>query len=697
MTARDRASTTDLSDPSLCIDREIAWLAFNERVLDQAHDPRWPLLERVKSLAIFASNLDEFFMIRVAGLAQSLESEAQNSPESDTVERQLSALRQAVPRLTDRAGALYQNQLVPELEKSGVALRNYQDLSDDQRQRARGYFESQAFPVLTPLAVDPIHPFPFISNLSISLAVEVENPETLESRFARVKVPESLPRFVDVNSGLTNGVEAGPCFVPLEQLIQAHLDELFPGMRIAGSWPIRVTRDMDLELLEEEADDLLAEVDREIRRRRFGDAVRLEIPPDLPVRIRDLLLDKLGLKLHDAYVTRGLIGLSGLFRIAGLPRSDLRDPPLKQQVPSTWSAAADPFSAIAAQDILLHHPYDSFTPVLDFLHSAALDPNVLAIKMTLYRAGSNAEALRTLVTAAEKGKQVAISIELQARFDEENNISWARTLERAGVHVFYGARDRKTHAKVLMVVRREGGQMRRYVHLSTGNYNASTARLYTDLALFTADPAIGEDVTQLFNDLSGFARDTRYERILVGPQSLRSSLLAKIREQAERALAGRRANIFAKLNSLVDRELVLELYRASQAGVNVDLVVRGICCLRPGLPGISERIRVRSLIGRFLEHERIYWFGPPGEDEVYLGSADLMPRNLDRRVELLFPVLCEPLRQRIRRECLEPLEHDNCQIYEMASDGSYSRRRPGEGEALRDAQRLSELAAQSVA
>jgi polyphosphate kinase len=692
MSSERSPEETELRNPDLYLNRELSWLAFNERVLDQACDSSWPLLERLKFLAIFGSNLDEFFMIRVSGLHELLDAKAPSTaPDGLSAVEQMAQIRALVSRLTESAALLWIHDLLPELARQQIRVRSFAELTPEQRDWARAYFRRAVFPVLTPLAVDPVHPFPFLSNLSLSLAVEAENPQTKERRFARIKVPESLPRFVPIDASSdeppasTRRVDATD-YVALEELIAGNLADLFPGMNVEGSYPFRVTRDMDLEILEEEASDLLETIDREIRKRRFGAAVRLEVSPGVPERIRKLLLEKLEIDEDDAYVTSGLLGLSGLMSLAGISRPDLHDAPLVPRVPHEFTDIGDPFATIRQGDVFLHHPYEAFTPVLVFLRRAAEDPNVLAIKMTLYRAGAHSEAVRLLMRAAENGKQVAVSIELKARFDEENNIGWARALERAGVHVFYGAAGLKTHAKVLLVVRREGSELRRYVHLSTGNYNATTARFYSDTGLLTADPEIGEDASELFNSLSGFSTSFSYRKLAVAPVTLRSTVLAHVRQQADRARDGRPARIFAKLNALVDPELIRELYRASRAGVEVELVVRGVCCLRPGVPGFSERIRVRSLIGRFLEHERVFLFGPEGEEEFFLSSADWMPRNLDRRVEVLFPVTSEAVRARIRNEVLLPLELDNQRVYEMNADGVYQRRRPAEGQSPIDAQ-----------
>jgi polyphosphate kinase len=545
------------------------------------------------------------------------------------------------------------------------------------------------FPVVTPLAVDPGHPFPFLSNLSLSLAVEARDPETKERKFARIKVPEILPRFVPFEAfapGRDTPGGPGRHFLPLEQLLANSLDELFPGMEILGAYPFRVTRDMDIDILEEEADDLLKLVDREIRRRRFGACVRMEVDAGIPDRVRHLLTEKLEIDEEDVYPSTGPLGLGALMSIASLNIPELRDPPFVPRTLADLSDKADIFAAIRKHDWLLHHPYDSFGPVLHFLRQAAEDPNVLAIKMTLYRAGSNAEVVRHLIRAAENRKQVAVSVEIKARFDEENNIAWARALERAGAHVFFGHAELKTHAKAALVVRREGDGLRRYVHLSTGNYNEGTARIYTDLGVLTADPDIGEDVSEFFNSLSGFSKKTQYRRLAVAPTGLAAAVHARINEQADRARAGKPAHIFAKLNALVEPDVIRALYRASMAGVQIELCIRGICCLRPGIPGVSHNIRVVSVVGRFLEHSRVMVFGPPGEEEFFLSSADWMQRNLHRRVEATFPVLSANLREQIRHEIIEPIRADNAYAYDMMVDGTYVRRRPPEGEPARGAQ-----------
>jgi polyphosphate kinase len=686
------ASASNLSDPALYINRELSWLAFNERVLDQAQSTDWPLLERLKFLAIYASNLDEFFMIRVSGLHEQLEAAAliEASPDGLSPREQLTQIGHVVRKQLETAHALF-GELLPALAEHGIHIRHWKELDGDVRRAARQYFRRAVFPVLTPLAVDPGHPFPFLSNLSLSLAVEARDPDTKERRFARVKVPESLPRFVpllSIDPSAPGAVLAGSVrdFLPLEQLIASNLDDLFPGMEILGCHPFRVTRDMDIDILEEEAHDLLSTVDREVRKRRFGAGVRLEVDAGVPDRIRRMLLDKLEIDEEDAYPSSAPLGLAALMELASLNRPDLRDAPFASRTPAELLETRDLFGAIRQRDILLHHPYDSFGVVLDFLRQAADDPKVLAIKMTLYRAGVDAEAVRVLVHAAEKGKQVAASIEIKARFDEENNIAWARALERAGAHVFFGRAVSKTHAKVVLVVRQESDGLRRYVHVSTGNYNASTARTYTDVGLLTANPELGEDISELFNSLSGFSKKARYRHLAVAPVGLAEAFLAKIDGQVARARAGGRGYIFAKLNALVDLPVIQALYRASEAGVVIDLCIRGICCLRPGVPGVSENIRVFSIVGRFLEHERVFVFGGTREDEYFLSSADWMPRNLHRRVEVLVPILAPALREQIQREVVLPALADNSCAYDMNPEGQYHRRQSAPGRTQRSAQ-----------
>jgi polyphosphate kinase len=683
------APALDLSDPALYFNRELSWLAFNDRVLAEAQLSHWPVLERLKFLSIYFSNLDEFFMIRVSGLHEQLEAALPGTTSDGLSPReQLTRIGHLVRAQGETASKLLSEDLVPALAARGLHIRDWKSLDSDTRRAARQYFRRSVFPVLTPLAVDPGHPFPFLSNLSLSLAVEARDPETKDRKFARVKVPESLPRFVPCATfdGAADGAGAQLEFLPLEQLIAANLDDLFPGMEILGCYPFRVTRDMDIDILEDEAHDLLSIVDREVRRRRFGACVRLEVDVGIPERIRRLLVEKLEIDEEDVYASRAPLGLAALMSIAALSRPELRDAPFASRVPEELAEASDIFAVIRQKDRLLHHPYDSFTVVQDFVRRAAADPHVLAIKMTLYRTGSNSEIVRALVAAAENGKQVAVSIEIKARFDEANNIAWARTIERAGAHVFFGHAASKTHAKVTLVVRQESDGVRRYVHLSTGNYNAGTARIYTDVGLLSASPELGEDVSELFNSLSGFSKKSRYRKLAVAPVGLIEALIARIEEQAARAQSGGRGYVFAKMNALVDVRVIQALYRASAAGVKIDLCVRGVCCLRPGVPGVSDNIRVFSIVGRFLEHERVFVFGMPGEEQWFLSSADWMPRNLHRRVEVMFPLDSAPLREQLRREVIEPAFADTGFAYDMRADGTYVRRVPAEGVTARGAQ-----------
>ncbi|MES1206370.1 MAG: polyphosphate kinase 1 [Pseudomonadota bacterium] len=690
--APSTSAVPDLTNPALYINRETSWLAFNERVLDQARDARWPLLERLKFLAIYSSNLDEFFMIRVSGLHEQLEAAALVEASADglSARDQLSRIGQIVRTQLDTATRVLADELLPGLASRGIHIRDWDTLDADTKRHARKYFRRSVFPVVTPLAVDPGHPFPFLSNLSLSLAVEARDPETKERKFARIKVPEILPRFLplerlDPSRGAA-GAEGSTEFLPLEQLLAANLDELFPGMEILGTYPFRVTRDMDFDILEEEAADLLSIVDREVRRRRFGACVRLEVSRGIPERVRRFLMEKLGIDEEDVYEVSAPLGLRALMSLAVMPRLELRDPPFVPRFSNEAPDKADIFALVRKGDILLHHPYDSFGPVLSFLRQASEDPDVLAIKMTLYRAGANAEVVRHLIRAAENHKQVAVAIEIKARFDEENNIAWAKALERAGAHVFYGHAELKTHAKAALVVRRESEGLRRYVHLATGNYNEGTARLYTDLGVLTVNADFGEDLSDFFNGLSGFSKKARYRKLAVAPTDMCDAILAKIDAQAERARAGKPAAIFAKMNALVDVEVIRALYRASGAGVRITLCIRGICCLRPGIAGVSDNIRVLSIVGRFLEHERVFVFGLPGDEQFFLSSADWMPRNLHRRVEILFPVDAEPLREQIRQEVIEPTLADNAFAYDMDAEGVYHRRTPPDGETARGAQ-----------
>ncbi|MBW3627106.1 MAG: RNA degradosome polyphosphate kinase [Actinobacteria bacterium] len=667
------------------INRELSWLDFGARVLARAEAPEVPLLERAKFLAIFSEGLDEFFQVRVAGLKDQVAAGLRAvSPDGLTPKDQLVAIRSRVGELLHRQSHIFLDELSPELTKVGIHLSDWHDLDEDDRKELVEVFERQIFPVLTPLAVDPGHPFPYISNLSLNLAVMVRDPDSGERRFARVKVPNVLPRFVVMADGER--------YVPLEQVIAAHLDALFPGMVVESHHPFRVTRNADLTLEEDEADDLLAAVEVELRRRRFGRAVRLEVAEGIDEEMLALLTRELDLGRDDVYVSPGPLDLGGLWSVSSLPRPDLKDDPFTSVTQARLSGPEDErvdlFDRIRRGDVLVHHPYDSFTTsVAAFIRQAASDPDVLAIKQTLYRTSADSPIVEALIRAAEKGKQVAALVELKARFDEQANVAWARALEKAGVHVVYGLVGLKTHSKTALVVRHEEDGIRRYCHVGTGNYNEKTARLYEDLGLLTCDPDIGADLTQLFNYLTGYGRQEQFRKLLVAPGPLRPRMAELIAGEAE---AGEGAGrIIMKLNNLVDVDMIDGLYAASQAGVEIDLIVRGICCLRPGVAGMSERIRVRSIVGRFLEHSRIFHFANgagPGRPDWYLGSADLMPRNLDRRVEAVVPV-GDPELQRRLQEILDVNLSDDQLAWELQPDGGWRKVPPGDGvnthEALR--------------
>jgi polyphosphate kinase len=669
-----------LDDPSLFYSRELSWLEFNDRVLEEAIDERNPLLERLKFMAIFSTNLDEYFMIRVAALKQQIAAEVhRRSNDGRLPSEQLAAISERLRPSLARFAALLREGIMPALAREGIAILSYQALDDEHRAVLRKLFDDRVFPVLTPLAVDQGHPFPYISNLSLSLAVEMYEltDEGPTLHFARVKVPPSLPRLIPLSPG-----DGKQSFVTLEDVIAHNLDSLFPGMEIRASYCFRVTRDADLDLQEDEADDLLRMIESELRKRRFGEPVRLEVEASMPDRLRVMLLEALSLGEVDLYALDAMLGTSDLFALVGLERPELHDAPFTPSIPARLVHESDIFAAIRDGDILLHHPYESFDPVVQFVKAAANDPHVLAIKQTLYRTSGDSPIVNALVEAAENGKQVAALIELKARFDEENNIHWARNLERVGAHVVYGFPGLKVHAKVILVVRDEPDGIRRYVHFGTGNYNDKTARVYTDLSLFTCRPELGADVTHLFNRLTGFSKTTRYGELLVAPTSLRAGFVELIERETQNALAGRPSGIVAKLNAISDKRMVQELYRASQAGVPIELLVRGMCELRPGIPGVSETIRVRSIVGRFLEHSRVFVFTNGGSREVYMGSADWMGRNLDRRVETVVPVLDPALRDYICSGILDTLERDNCKTRFLQPDGTYVRRLQEPGESL---------------
>ena len=665
---------------SLYLNRELSWLAFNARVLHEASDARVPLLERLKFLAIFASNLDEFFMVRVAGLRrQSVSGTPHHSPDGMSAAEQVTAIRERVALLlADQRRCL--SELLGELEPHGVRLVPMRTLTPAERRAIDEQFESQIFPVLTPLAVDPGHPFPYVSNLSLSLAVEVQARGEDAVHFARVKVPERLPRWIPVPGRIHE-------YVPLEHVIGENLDSLFSGMDVLGWYAFRVTRYSDLEFTNlDDPEDYLASIEERVFERRFGEVIRLEVQDDMPAHLRSLLLEELRDADYPARTSLGdadiddagtLLDLSALMGLATLDIPALRDPPFTPRVPPELR---DPdgsiFDVIRERDILVHHPFDSFPATVErFLQTAAVDEDVLAIKLTLYRTSGDTAIVRALTEAAQRGKQVAVMVELRARFDEVNNITWARTLEDYGVHVAYGTALLKTHTKTAMVVRRDADGLRRYIHIGSGNYNSRTARLYTDVGLFTCSPSIGADVSDLFNSLTGVSRQRLYRKLLVAPANMRERFIELIGRESEHASAGRGGRIIAKMNALVDQATIDALYAASEAGVEIDLVVRGICCLRPGVPGVSSRIRVTSIVGRFLEHSRIWEFDNAGAPEFYIGSADWMPRNLLRRVEAAAPVEPVRLRERLGRLLRTYLE-DNRQAWDLDAEGRYAQRTP---------------------
>jgi polyphosphate kinase len=654
------------------INRELSWLDFNARVLELAEDDSLPLLERVKFLAIFAGNLDEFYMVRIAGLKRRQSTGLTvRSPDGLTIREQLARVTERTRDLVHRHADVFTKDISPRLEEAGIRIVHWGELAEHEAKRLREYFRDQVFPVLTPLAVDPAHPFPYISGLSLNLAVQVRDPDTGAPRFARLKVPNNVPRFVRVASS-----DRDAMFLPLEDLIAAHLQQLFPGLDVIDHHLFRVTRNADLEVEEDRDEDLLQALERELARRRFGPAVRLEVAEPMDPRILDVLMSELEVDGSDVVHVPGLLDLGALWELYGLDRPELKDEPFVPATHPRLSEGETPksvFATLREGDVLVHHPYHSFaTSVQRFIEQAAADPNVLAIKQTLYRTSGDSPIVNALIDAAEAGKQVVVLVEIKARFDEEANISWARSLERAGCHVVYGLVGLKTHCKTALVVRRESGAIRRYCHIGTGNYNPKTARLYEDLGILTADPRVGADLTDLFNTLTGYSRQTTYRRLMVAPHGVRTGLVEKIRREARHAREGRPSGIRIKVNSLVDEEMIDALYEASSAGVPVELLIRGICSLRPGVPGMSENVRVRSIVGRFLEHSRAMWFAGGGEDEWWIGSADLMHRNLDRRVEVLLRV-CDDTAERQMQHTFDAAMAEGVRCWELGSDGAWTR------------------------
>lgn len=678
----------DMDLPELFVNRELSQLEFQRRVFEESQDERNPILERVKFIAIVGSNLDEFFMVRVAGLKKQVEAGIFDTPPDGlTPAEQLVAIRKSAQQLMTQTRECLRDDILPALRKAGIFVLDYKELTERQRATANAFFDEVAFPVLTPLAFDPGHPFPFISNLSLSLAVYIRDKKG-KIHFARIKVPTTLPRLVPIKRSSGSVRKDGTVphnhyFVWLEQLIAANLDALFPGMELLGAYPFRVTRDADMVIQELEAADLLETMEQTVRQRRFGSVVRLTINESMPLQLREILMENLEVDRNDVYALDGPLGLGNLMALYNVERYDLKEIPLKPAIPPVFhndDAEDNIFSAIRQGDILLHHPYDSFQPVIAFLKSAARDPDVLAIKQTLYRVGKRPPVVDALLEAAENGKQVAVLVELKARFDEESNIGWARTLEKEGVHVIYGLLGLKTHSKVALVIRKEGDRIRRYLHMATGNYNAVTAQLYEDIGMFTCDDDMGADATDLFNYLTGYSAKDDYRKLLVAPINLRERMESLIQREIEHHRRNGQGHLIFKVNSIVDRSMIQHLYRASQAGVKVDLLVRGICCLRPGIAGVSDNIRVISIVGRFLEHSRLYYFHNGGSEEIFLGSADLMPRNIDRRVEVLFPVQDLSMVKEIRENILDIYLRDNLKARQMNSNGSYRRLKPKEEE-----------------
>ena len=677
------------------LNRELSLLEFQRRVLEEAVDERNPLLEQLKFLAIFGSNMDEFFMVRVSGIRRQVEARIMKESIDGMIPPDvLAAIRKAALELYDSAYDFYHKKLLGRLDQAGIHILDYTQLTPPQKEKADAYFREVLFPVLTPLALDPGHPFPHISNLSLNLAIVVKDKKGNE-KFARVKMPDTLPFLLPIKRSSGSVKKDGTIphhhyFVWLDQVVSANLSALFPGMNIASAHPFRIIRDADVEIQELEADDLLETMQASIRKRKFGSVVHVAIYENMPNHIRDLLVENLEINRNDLYVLKGPLGLVNLWQIYNnVERHELKVQSYTPALPKILKNLSEPgdfFDVIRERNVLLHHPYDSFAPVVDFLYAAARDPNVLAIKQTLYRVGSNAPVVDALLEASERGKQVAVLVELKARFDEESNIGWARTLEQAGVHVVYGLLGLKTHSKIALVVRKEGEGIRRYLHLATGNYNASTARMYEDLGLFTCDEAIGADATDLFNYLTGYSTKTDYNKLLVAPVNLRQRLEGLIRREMEHAKAGHKAHLIFKANAVVDPKMINLLYEASRIGVKVDLLVRGICCLRPGVPGMSENIRVASIVGRYLEHSRVYYFHNNGSEEIYLGSADLMERNMDHRVEVVFPLESPANIRYLRDQVLESYLHDNTRTRLMQPDGKYKRLKPSAEDKIIDVQ-----------
>jgi polyphosphate kinase len=680
-------------DPKNFFNRDLSWIEFNRRVLEEALNPELPLLEKIKFISIFLTNLDEFYMIRISGLKEQIAANIiEPSIEGFTPREQIQKIEKTIQPMLKEVLDLWTESIVPELKENGILILEYDDLDDSEKKILTDYFQKEIYPILTPLAFDPGRPFPYISNLSLSLAILVKKPNG-ESHFARLKIPDIIPRLFQIDriihpsKKINSNGQFKARFIWVEDIIKANLNFLFPGMEIVEAHRFRITRDTDIELQEDEADDLLKVIEEHIRQRRFGRVVRLEVAVMMPEFMLETLMENLLIGREDVHIVEGPLGLSDIIMLYDLPCHQLKAPPFYPVIPKTFEEEdEDIFSIIKQKDILLHHPYHSFNPVISFLKQASVDPEVLAIKQTLYRVGSNSPILKYLIEAAERGKQVAVLVELKARFDEQNNIFWARELEKVGVHVVYGLVGLKTHAKMTLVVRKESDGLKRYVHLSTGNYNVATAKLYTDIGMFTDDEDICADVSDIFNYLTGYSKQTEFRKLIVAPISMREKILVLINREIENVKNGGNGKIVFKLNSLVDPIIISSLYEASNNGVKIDLIIRGICCLVPGVEELSENIRVISIVGRFLEHSRILLFYNNGNEEVYLGSADMMQRNLDRRVEIIFPLQDEKLKNSVIKTVLKIYLKDNVKARKLLPDMTYQIITPHDGDKKIDSQ-----------
>lgn len=677
------AVTPNVVDDRLYFNRELSWVEFNRHVLDEAMRPDLPILERLKFLCIFSSNLDEFFMIRVSGLKEQVaEGVGDISPDGMSATEQLDAIDERLRPMVAEQGKYLKGVVFPGLKDAGLSIEPYAGLTAKEKRTLDKYFRDNLFPILTPQSVDSSHPFPYISNVSLNLGLFIEPNRSLtqsnlkhlyrQARFARIKLPPTVPRLIPITS-------RGGRFALLEEVVAANVSELFPNMRTGDAFLFRVTRDADIELREDEAGDLLRHLERELQRRRDRFPVRLEVEADMPAKMIKLLTAGIGLTNDDVYKIEEFVDIPDLMQLYSLDRPRLKDKPIQLSLPAALEKKESIFEVLKKQDVLVHHPYISFNVVSDLVSEAADDPDVQAIKICLYRTGKDSPIVESLVRASRHGKQVTALVELKARFDEENNIEWAKRLENEGVHVVYGISTLKTHSKVMLVVRREKDKLARYVHIATGNYNPFTSRLYTDLGLLTSNEQICEDATSLFNFLTGYSQLDKYKRLIVAPLNLRESLIAMVKREAKFAAAGKPGRVIIKANSITDSKLINELYAASNAGVEIDLIIRGICTLRPGVAGMSEKIRVRSIIGRFLEHSRVYYFGNGGNDEIFIGSADLMNRSFDRRVEVLTPILDDEIKLYLRDDLLAAYLKDDVNCHVLAADGSYKKLTPKRG------------------